>query len=183
MPERETRSVRVDPDVWSDFVEQVIEWEGQKHGELGRHVENALEEYVDNDRLDRVEAKVDTLLEQSDGTHTHKATPTEGKVQSIATRLTAMDALVIPKADVNDVIGTVAGHDPRTLDKYKELLKQKGLAYRHPTSAVWTTDVEQWTDWATDYLANNPTVTIREAVEDYPMGIDEVEREMTAVEP
>jgi len=60
MTEREPRTVRIDPEVWSGFVEQVVEWEGSKHGELGRHVENALEEYVDNDRLTRIEEKVNT---------------------------------------------------------------------------------------------------------------------------
>lgn len=181
MPAREPRTVRVDPEVWSAFVKQVIEWEGQKHGELGRHVENALEEYVDNDRLNRIEAKVDTLLENADGTHAHKATPTGEKVEVISSKLVRLDQIVIPKDEVEKVIGDVAGFDPRTVEKYKDLLKRKGYAYRHPTGNVWTVERERWVKWACDYLDTDPTTDMHELTEQYPITPDELAQAKTEV--
>lgn len=181
MTERKPRTVRVDPEVWSAFVGWVEDLEGQKHGELGRHVENALEEYSDNGRLARVEEKVDTLLENADATHTHKASPTDEKVETIAADLERADQTVIPKAEVEDTIGAVAGHDDRTQDKYKDLLKRKGLAYRHPTSGVWTVERGRWMKWANNYVDNDPAAEIHDMLEDYPIGYDEFVQEKTEV--
>ena len=56
MGERTTLSVKVDEDVANRFREFVQDKKGKLRGELGREVENAMREYMDNDRYERVEA-------------------------------------------------------------------------------------------------------------------------------
>lgn len=182
MSGREPRTVRVKPEVWSSFVEQVVEWEGQKSGELGRHVENALEEYIDHGRQARIEEKVDRILSQMDGAHTHKHSEATAKARHIAEEIAAEDAVVIPEDVVVRAIEAIAGADPRTVDKYQEQLKRRGLAYEHPTDAVWTVERDNWFTWASDYVDNNPTATIHDVTEPYPITAEEFRPEMTEIE-
>lgn len=183
MTQRQPRTVRVDPDVWSGFVEQVIEWEGQKNGELGRHVENALEEYVDRDRFARIEEKLDTLIEHTDATHTHMDNPTAEKTDEIASNLSATGQTVIPDDDVVRAIEKIAGSDPRTVSKYKTQLQRRGLAYSHPTGTVWTTDREQFVSWVDGVADNDPSTDIMDVLDPYPMTFDDYDREVTTIEP
>jgi len=81
MGERESFSVKVDADVASAFREYVQDAKGKLRGELGREVENAMREYMDNDRYTRIERDVEETHEKldrilatlgdSDTTHTH----------------------------------------------------------------------------------------------------------------
>lgn len=180
MTKREPRSVRLDPEVWSEFVDQVVEWEGQKRGELGRHVENALLEYVDRDRLARIEDKLDTLLEDTGDAHTHTARTAGERAESIAARI-AEGGTVIPDDDVVRAIEAAAGSDPRTIDKYRSQLKRRGLAYHHPTDSVWTVDRSVWLGWAEDHIDNNPTAQVADITDPYPMSIEEYDREVTTI--
>lgn len=77
MTDREPRTVRVDPDVWDEFTAWVERCEGRTWGEIGRHLEIAMEEHMDADRAARMEEKLDEVLAAvSDGeeTHTHRET-------------------------------------------------------------------------------------------------------------
>lgn len=185
MTEREPRTVRIDPDVWEAFVSQVIEWEGQKRGEIGRHAETALVEYIDNDRNARIEEKVDRVLDRLDDiddTHTHKHSETSEKVATIAHRLADQNNIVMPADDVRRVIEDVAGADPRTIEKYQRQLKRHGEVYEHPTDGnVWTLDRERWLGWAEDAINNNPTLEVHDVIEDYPLDYDDYDRAVTEV--
>lgn len=182
MTGREPRTVRVDPEKWSAFVEQVIEWEGQKSGELGRHVENALSEYVDNDRLARVERKLDALLEDSNATHTHTPRDTSVKLNRIADRINGGDRVVIPDDAIVRAIEDIAGVDDRTVKKYRQQLKRRGLAWEHPTGGTWTLDRGQWVKWTRNHADNNPAVDLLDVLDPYPMDFDQFNREATEIE-
>lgn len=184
MAERVNVQVKMDRDVWESFQSFVIETHGQKYGNLGREAENALVEYMDHDRAARIEEKVDRVLarfDELDATHTHKASESAAKVRKIADKLAREERTVIPKDTVRRAIEDVAGADDRTVRKYRDLLKRRELAYKHPTDGVWTQDRDEWVRWVVEYVNNNPTVTRMDVIDDYPIGYDELDRLATEV--
>lgn len=178
VPERVSVHVKVDRDVWERFQSFVIETHGQKYGNLGREAENALKEYMDRDRFARVEDRLDDIdarLADIADAHAHTRTETVEKAERIADELDATDRTVIPADDVRRAIEDVAGADDRTVRKYQDLLKRRGLAYEHPTDGVWTCDRDTWLKWAIRRVNNNPTVTRMDVIEGYPIRYDEIE--------
>jgi len=182
MTDREPRTVRIDPDVWDEFVEFVVETEGQKRGYTGQHVENALSEYVDRDRYARIEEQVSEnadllneirgLVSDESAEHTHKGpTTVREKAERIVTDLKTGDDHIIPTEDVEQAIREHAGSSDRTFDKYKRELKELGGLYEDPHSGseVWTVDRMVWVQWATNYVDGVPDASVMELIADYPM--------------
>lgn len=159
----------------------------------------AIHEYVDRDRvariedqLDRIEEKLDTPTPQADTdtTHTHKAgsgmkqgSRATEKAREIIRRLqheADNEDAVIQTDDVDRAIEDIAGADPRTLQKYKRIFRKRGLLYSHPgTAEVWTLDSQQWLGWLQSYAELNGADDAREVAENYqasvyakPGGID-----------
>jgi len=165
---------------------------GKLRGELGREVENAMREYMDNDRYERVEANQEethemlnavlaTLGDADDTrTHTGDVTPTTvtEKRDIIAAKLRERDAPVMPARDVVDAIEDVAGGDDRTVRKYQDALRRSGEVYDHPSSdsSAWTTDAEQFASWALGEFESRPDASIRDILEPYAMDPNEYER-------
>jgi len=179
VPDREPHSIRLDPEVYSAFVEWVEDTEGKKRGEIGRHVENALQEYIDHGRSARIEEKVDKVLahvSEQPTTHTHKqrGSETVEKVRAMYKRLTDNHGPVVPTADVHRAIEDIAGGDARTIVKYERMLKRRSLLFEHPgDSAVWTPMQEKWVKWCESKVNNEPSVTVTDLTEDYGVEIDE----------
>jgi hypothetical protein len=195
MGDRRKLNCRVDEDVISDFREFVDEKKGKVRGELGREVERALTEYMDRDRYARIEEeqaamndKLDAALAAlaDDGSHTHTASATPQtqpeKAEQIGAILNEGDAKVIPNDDVEEAIREVAGASKRTLRDYKELLKQKGHAFAHPSSDshVWTVDPDVFANWAESHINDVPDAYIMDVLEEYPIDLDEYERRVPA---
>lgn len=181
MPERINVHVRVSREVWESFQAFVVETHGQKYGNLGREAENALNEYIDKDRLTRVEENTEELLarlDELDAAHTHTPSESAVKVTRIADHLRSLDRTVIPGDDVRRAIEDVAGADDRTVEKYEEQLKRRAAAYEHPTDNVWFVDRSEWIRVVESYIDNNPTAGIHDVLAPYPMGYDEYEREV-----
>jgi len=179
MSQREPRTVRVDPDVWDEFVSWVVETEGQKSGELGRHVENALSEYIDHGRGARIEEKVDRLCDavlRDDDAHTH--TPQKAmssgsdsieRVRDICRRLQSNHDEVLKDDHVTQAIEDIAGIDDRTVRKYKRLLRKRGLLFEHPGKRpLWTFDTTTWNKWIVDYGNVNGPGEVEEYLDPYP---------------
>ena len=178
MADREPHSIRLDPDVYSRFVEWVAETEGTKRGEIGRHVENALNEYIDHGREARIEEKVDQILARlSDqpATHTHKqrGSETVEKCRAIHRRVTDNHGTVIKTPDLERAIEDIAGADDRTLDKYKSMLKRRCLLFEHPNSPVWTPEEPKFIGWAETCIDNEPTTEVHDIVDEYGLEVDE----------
>lgn len=192
MSNRQTFSVKVDEEVADNFREFVHEKKGKIRGELGREVENAMMEYMDNDRLSRVEEgqkethemlnALMASLGDSDSTHTHTAdvspTTVSEKRDIIAAKLKDRDAPVMPERDVVQAIEDVAGGDERTIKQYKGSLRRSGNVYDHPSSdsEAWTTDDEQFASWALGEFESRPDASIRDILEPYAMDPNEYER-------
>lgn len=187
MAERRNVQVRIDADVWERFEKFVVEAHGQKYGNLGREAENALIEYMDEDRAARIEEKVDRVLAHvADGSaaHTHKqsrASETVEKAREIHRRVADNHGTIIKEADLVRAIEDIAGADDRTVEKYKEILKRRELIFAHPgDSAVWTVERERWIDWTEDYIDNNPMIDVHDVLEGYSMDVDDYDELVAA---
>jgi len=195
MTDRVPLNTRVDEEVIADFRDFTHDKKGKIRGEMGRLVEKAMVEYMDNDRQqrleddhERLESKVDTILStlsEDGGSHTHTAhtqpkTVAE-KAETIAARLKDSSDTVVPVGDVEAEIKDVAGSDDRTLRQYKDELKELGGVFAHPapSSMVWTTDRETWVGWVENHIDNTPDASIQELLEDYKMSLQQYERMTT----
>lgn len=152
-------------------------------------VRTALLEYLDRDKATRIEEKVDRLHEKldamadptptdtSDDAHTHTQPPaadtgaskTVQRARAIAERIHDNHDAVVKDVDVKRAIEDVAGGDPRTMRKYKGMLRERGLLYEHPSeSAVWTAEAERWAKWSASYVDSVPTAELPSICENYP---------------
>jgi len=177
--DREPWTMRVDAETKTRFKQQVDEWNGENPGHYGYHVEQALKEYMDKDRYARVEDKLDKVLAHvSDGGASHTRTTT-GASDSVETardiyrRVADNHGLVVKDDDLTRAIEDMAGADPRTVEKYKAILKRRGLIFEHPNdSPVWTTDRDKWVGWVENHVDNDPTLETTDMIEDYGMTIE-----------
>jgi hypothetical protein len=165
---------------------QLSEWADEAGKSESALLREAILEYLDRDRGDRIEDVVrqnQAMLEDirdtlnSDGAHTHTSAPTPSKGSStvekardIARRLYENHDPPVKELDVERAIEDIAGADDRTLKKYKGLLKKRGLLYRHPTSAVWTDDREEWVGWVEGVSVGED---VHDCVDDYPIDAEE----------
>lgn len=154
--ERVPLGTRVDEDVIARFREYVKEHKDRIRGEMGREVERALREYMDRDRLARIEENQEELLDKiedlaqslSDATHAHTNTtgsPTAERTREIAERLQNEAEGPFPTVledDVERAITDIGGGDPRTIEKYKRNLKSRHLVFEHP----WNDHRYWWVD-------------------------------------
>ena len=179
MSDREPWTMRIDGDVKTGFKQAVDEWDGENAGHYGYHVEQALKEYVDKDRYARVEDKLDRVLahvSEGGGSHTHtpsRASDTVERAREIYRRVADNHAPVVKDDDLVRAVEDIAGADDRTVSKYKEVLKRRGLIFEHPNdSPVWTTDRDKWVGWVENHVDNDPTLEIHDMIEDYDMTTD-----------
>jgi len=153
---------------------QLKRWSDECDKPQSQLVREAVLEYMDKDRTQRIEEKVDrclTLLENQSNTHTSnpKGSVPE-KTRQIAKRIYANHGVPIQQSDVEIAIEDIAGGNDRTVDQYLNQLKKRNLLFRHPMQPVWTDEKEQWVSWV-----ENATVgkDIHEYTEQYGIDTDE----------
>jgi hypothetical protein len=178
MPDRVPWTIRVDEETRARFKEQIDDWDGENPGHYGYHVEQAMKEYMDRDRYARIEDKLDSVLGHvSDGggsrTHTTGASDSVETARDIYRRVADNHGLVVNDDDLTRAIEDHAGADPRTVEKYKGILKRRGLIYEHPNdSPVWTTDRDKWVSWVENHVDNDPTLSIPDVIDEYGLTTD-----------
>jgi len=152
VPDRESRTVKVDPDVWAAFREFVQDSHGRIRGELGREVENALSEYIDRDRYARVEERLEALEQgqqdiltrlPEERLHTHTRhfadfedlnPQTREGVQGLLENLEQGE--VYPSDIKQAAMSEPASRgDDRTITKYREILESRGILLPHPVES------------------------------------------------
>lgn len=156
MGERRPLNARVDEEVIDDFREFTEESTGQIRGEMGRLVERAMIEYMDNDRAARIERKVDDLHELMENTlserdldretksgtssnaNSEDTSPSASINQRTRDSLNAIVAeipenTVVSESLLESAIENHAGHSYKTLERYKSLLQNRGHILEHPT--------------------------------------------------
>lgn len=167
---------------------QIKEWADETGKSVSQLAREAIMEYVDHDRTARMDEKLDRVLALlEDGEHTHtdsdaststegEASPTVKRARKIARRIYDNHSSPIPDHDVERAIEDIAGAENRTLDKYKDILKKRGLLYEHPSdSSVWTDQRSEWAVWVADYVDATPTAEIIDYAENYGLESDEFE--------
>lgn len=193
MTSRVPKTCRVDEALWERFEEHIAEAEdGISPGDKPEHLERAIREYIDDDRLDRVERKVDRLLEASESAptptrgessgHTHTSVSDEGtsrtvlRCREIASRIHKNHDEVFPHSAVKRAIEDIAGGHPQTLEKYQTMLKERQLLFEHPhdNNNVWTVEKSMWARWVDNYIGLDPNVGISDFAEQYGMDSDEL---------
>jgi len=147
--------------LWDEFRADVKERRGTVRGHLGSELENAIREYIDashggdvNDRLRRLEQDMgnvqETLRDIHDGQQAQKektsgpSATTLNRLDDINARIQqeAGDALKVHESVINAAIEDVAGASAPTLRRYKQMLKERHIAFENPseTSDTWFVD-------------------------------------------
>ncbi|MDL0135225.1 hypothetical protein, partial [Halobacterium salinarum] len=131
------------------FREFTREAKGQTRGELGRLVERALIEYMDNSRLARIEARIEEVerqqgeilrvLEEESGTlsgnsghaHTDSGERFDHLNQQVRGRiLQTIEHLPegqVTESQLKQAVYSAGQTDDRTVDKYKRILESEGV--------------------------------------------------------
>jgi hypothetical protein len=148
-------------------------------------VRRAILEYLDHDRAARVESevrdlhdKVDRVLDTLDSgdSHTHMNQPpmNQGstaveRARDMVRRIQGNHEMIIKDDDVERVIEDNAGADDRTIRKYKQLFRKRGLLFEHPGERpVWTLESSQWCDWIVNYGKLNGEDDTERVAQQYP---------------
>lgn len=177
----------------TDSEKQKLEtWADEVDASLSHLCREAIREYTDRDRTERVEHevrdindKLDRVITLLDGEHTHtsgpdKTTSVPDKARQIARRLYSNHDTPIQTADVDLAIEDIAGGDDRTVGKYHDQLKKRGLLYEHPNSPVWTDTKSEWVEWV-EGAYHNPDV--HEVTQEYGMSTTEYTELAEATNP
>lgn len=184
MPNRSERIVSYLTEDEKADLEEVADEVGKSQSDL---VRDAVTEYLDRDRGDRIEEKVDRILahmedapapSQNNGTHTRKhtgASETVEKARRIIKRIQENHGDTMKGVDVKRAIEDVAGGDSRTISKYKDILRERELLYGHPNSDadVWSTDKEIWVRWCESYIDSVPSADVHSITAPYGMTVEE----------
>jgi len=164
---------------------QLSEWSDEVEKSESALLRQAVLEYLDHDRADRIEDKVDAMQEtladmqaqlNPDATHTHKqdtpmqsTTDSTERARQIVRRLQANQNDVMKDDAVTRAIEDIAGIDDRTIRKYKRLFRKRGLLFEHPgETPTWTTESDVWLSWMQDFARLNGRDEAETVAEDYP---------------
>lgn len=159
---------------------------GKSLSELGR---DAVMEYIDHDRYDRVEGQLATILdeieavrdtlEENPDAHTqtgvykgNKSVPE--KARAVVHHIITNYDMPLKDDDVEIAIENIAEvGDDRSIDKYKRQFKKRDLLFRHPFQPVWTNDKQQWVSWVEQSQVADQS---HEVIEDYQMDMGEYDK-------
>jgi len=160
LPRKQRLQVYLQPEEYS----QLKEWSEETGKSMSDLARDAILEYTDKDRYDRVEQQLATMQEQLDtiqgvvtdgDTHTRKdgievgTSETVKKTREVASRLNQNHNEVLMQSELDRAIKDIAGGDPRTVEKYRSELKERSLAFEHPNS-----DSETWFLSVDSYLSD-----------------------------
>ncbi|MFW5905785.1 MAG: hypothetical protein ACOCUO_02970 [archaeon] len=195
------REKRLQVYLQSEEFGQLKEWSEETGKSMSDLARDAILEYADVDRYDRIErelAHVTDSLERieaavSDGpAHTHKDTLQVGtsetvqKTREIASRLNHNHDDVMDASDVDRAIKDIAGGDPRTVDKYRQELKERSLAFEHPNpdSSTWFLSVDKYLSDLEGYAnqTQKPEAIIQREVSKYGITFPEAREKMETLQ-
>lgn len=171
---------RVDEQVAGEFEEFVREKHGSTNGYLGRELQKAMESWssgTDVDAVerrlesmeDRLDAMADTLSRQDRERENESSSAsggsfnarTERKVDAIEEKLP--DGTDVDASIVEHIIEENAGTARKTVQKYKRLLRNRGIAFPDPVEGAFDDlDNENWVVGRSKFairLESNPDVS------------------------
>lgn len=164
----------------------LVRWSNKTEKSQAHLLREAVLEYLDHDRTARIESEVRELQEKvddilvsldNDDTHTHKgvsdALQTAREIIRVIQRNTDNPDDIIKTDELVRYIEDYAGVDDRTIRKYKDIFRRRGLLFEHPGDApLWTLQTNVWSDWAIQYAnLNGGRGAAEDVIEDYPAAI------------
>lgn len=162
---------------------QLKEWSNETGKSMSEIARTGIMEYTDQDRQKRIEDKVDkvlTLVENGEHTHTTENTvqtdtsETVAKMRQIVERLqsNANQDGVVSDSTVKQAIEDIAGGHDKTLKKYKQIVRERGLLFEHPgETSTWTLDSEMWMGWMKNYANLNGVDEAEKITDNYPANV------------
>lgn len=149
-------SARVEEDVRDAFREYTHEVKGQVRGEFGRLVERAMREYMERDRLARLDERLEQIEErqdeilhllrnedvpvQTDRTHSH--TDRVANLDNLEPQVrkgvkSTLEHLPdkVSESDFEQAVHKAGRTDPRTVEKYEKLLESRGILLPDPRTS------------------------------------------------
>lgn len=170
---------------------KIREWSNKTGKSISELVRQGVLEYTDHDRVSRIEDRLDEFesvvidaIEDS-GSHTHEqsgasknGSKSVERTRNIARRLQQNQGREIHDKDVERAIKDIAGTDGRTIQKYKQELRERGFFYEHPNpdGPIWFTEIEDWAESVEAFASQTSDFehTVREMVESYDVGSNEL---------
>jgi len=176
--------------------QQLKEWAEETDQSLSSLVRQAVLEYTDKDRTARIEDKLDRVLDTLDAGDTHTQTYSGGaatqgsqtveRTREIADRLYDNHGTIIDDSDVDRAVTDIAGGDPRTVEKYKDELRDRSLLYQHPNDDLerWYSEREEWLSDVVNYTRQftSPLAKLTTILQQYDLSVSEVRDENSAVD-
>lgn len=176
--------------------QQLKEWAEETDQSLSSLVRQAVLEYTDKDRTARIEDKLDRVLDTLDAEDTHTQTysgsaamqgsQTVERTREIADRLYDNHGTLIDDSDVDRAVTDIAGGDPRTVEKYKDELRDRSLLYQHPNDDLerWYSEREAWLADVVDYTRqfSSPLAKLTTILQQYDLSVSDVRDENSAVD-
>lgn len=170
-----------------DEKSQLERWAQKVEKSQAQLLREAILEYLDHDRTARIEDevrevndKLDDVLAQLDSDTTHTHTPvmsdsleTARKMIRVIQRQTDNPDGIVKDDDLVEVIENHAGMDDRTIRKYKDTFRSRGLLFEHPGEPpIWSLQTETWGEWVRKYANLNGGREAAEKVTDpYPASV------------
>lgn len=193
MSDKEIVKVYLSSEEAERFYSAISDRFGEIEGRKSEAARMAIREWSDMDRSARNEERLRDiqdeisdlrgLLSDDDNTHTQTQHVTSGGGKSATQK--RVDALLdeyLPSEDessqfhddeVEDAIRNDLGYtDPRTVRKYKRLLKERGAVFQHPSGKLWFHDREDWFDVAR-FAPGIADMSESELFEPYPDNVHE----------
>lgn len=152
MGDRVAMTAKVDEDVKEQFTEFVIDTKGQKYGEMGRMLERAMQEYMDNDRLARVEAQLDEIQgqlseEKGERKNTHAGGSVREREDAIINDLLTEETKQVHRRDIEKVIEQHDLTADKTIKKYLQNITDRPVFSPSRSPSVWTVNHEHAEDY------------------------------------
>lgn len=142
MAERVPMTVKVDREVKEEFTKFVKEQKGQKYGEMGRMAERALEEYMDNDRLARIDSRLDemaSLLEEQkeESKKAHPGSSVREREDAVIRSVVDEDTKQVHRRDLEAAIKSLDLTTDSTIKKYIKNITNRPVFKPAKAPSVW----------------------------------------------
>lgn len=151
MGERKPMTVKVDEDVKDDWEDFVVDTKGQKYGNMGRLLERAMREYMDRDRLARVEselAEIRSLVEsQKEGDEKHPGNSVRKREDAAIKLIVTPDRKQVHRNELEEAIRAQNLTSKQTIKKYMKSITSRPVFKSGPSPSLWEVDHDHAEDY------------------------------------
>lgn len=145
-------TVKVDREVRENFEEFVKAEKGRKYGEMGRMAERALAEYMDNDRLARIDSRLDEIQahlesEKEESKNTHPGKSVRDREESIISSVIHEEKVQVHRRELEKAIKEHNLTAGKTIKKYIKNVTERDVFSHGNAPALWDVEHEHAEDY------------------------------------